>query len=182
MPVRRLPAESIRDAVLVVAGTLDRKQFGPSIATHRTPFMTGRGARSSGPLDGARRRSVYLSIYRNFLNPFMLTFDAPSPFGPQGRRSRSNVPAQSLTMMNDPFVIDQTKQWADKMVRAEMSDDERIAAMMSHAHGVEPTREQVAALRGFLSQQADVYGALDSRAWADLAHALLNMKAFYFVR
>ena len=144
MPVRRLTAESIRDAILVVAGTWDAKQFGPSIATHRTPFMTGRGARSSGPLDGARRRSVYLSVYRNFLNPFMLTFDAPSPFGPQGRRSRSNVPAQALTMMNDPFVIDQAKQWAERWMKKELPDPERIVGMVREAHGVEPSAEQLA--------------------------------------
>ncbi len=84
--------------------------------TYRTPFMTGRGARESGPLDGDGRRSIYLSVYRNFLNPFMLTFDMPGPFGPQGRRSRSNVPAQALMLMNDPFVIEQSGIWADKVL------------------------------------------------------------------
>ncbi|MDA9857201.1 PSD1 and planctomycete cytochrome C domain-containing protein [Rubripirellula sp.] len=182
MPVRRLPAESIRDAILSVAGTLDSKQFGPSIPTHRTPFMTGRGARASGPLDGARRRSVYLSVYRNFLNPFMLTFDTPSPFGPQGRRSRSNVPAQALAMMNDPFVIDQAKRWAELWLKQDLSESDRITGMVRAAHGVEPNADQLAALQAFIDQQADVYGKADQRRWFDLAHTLFNMKAFYFVR
>ncbi len=182
MPVRRLPAESIRDAILVVTGTLDPAQFGPSVATHRTAFMTGRGARGSGPLDGAGRRSIYLSVYRNFLNPFMLTFDTPSPFGPQGRRSRSNVPAQALTMMNDPFVIDQSRKWASQMLKLEMPDSERIAMMVRRAHGVEPSAEEIATFESFLDQQAGLYGNRDQRVWDDLAHALLNMKAFYFIR
>ncbi|MEM8669684.1 MAG: PSD1 and planctomycete cytochrome C domain-containing protein [Planctomycetota bacterium] len=182
MPVRRLPAESIRDAILVVSGTLDARQFGPSIATHRTAFMTGRGARASGPLDGARRRSIYLSIYRNFLNPFMLIFDAPSPFGPQGRRSRSNVPAQSLTMMNDPFVIDQAKQWARKLSSNGMDDKQRLTLMVQTAHGVDPSEEQIAALLAFMNSQASMYQESDDRVWSDVAHALFNMKAFYFVQ
>ncbi len=144
--------------------------------------MTGRGARSSGPLDGARRRSVYLSVYRNFLNPFMLTFDTPSPFGPQGRRSRSNVPAQALAMMNDPFVIDQAKQWAEQWLKKDLSDSERIAGMVRAAHGVEPNADQLAALQAFIDQQADIYGKADQRRWFDLAHTLFNMKAFYFIR
>ncbi len=183
MRVRRLPAESIHDAILAVSGRLDPTQFGESIATYRTPFMTGRGARGSGPLDGAGRRSVYLSIYRNFLNPFMLTFDMPSPFGPQGRRSTSNVPAQALTLMNDPFVIEQAAVWAEKVLaRANLTDQERISLMIQESQGVAPSADQIDAFSQFLRQQADEYGALDKRAWSDLAHALLNMKSFYYLR
>jgi hypothetical protein len=180
--VKRLPAESIRDAMLAVSGRLDAKRFGPSVATHRTPFMTGRGARGSGPLDGAGRRSIYLSVYRNFLNPFMLTFDMPSPFGPKGLRSSSNVPAQALTLMNDPFVIGQAKIWADRMLAdSDLTPRQRIAAMVQQAHGVPPSESQVDAFQQFLQQQAQGYGKLDQRAWSDLAHALWNMKAFYYL-
>ena len=48
MRVRRLPAEAIRDAILAVSGQLDLTLYGPSVPTHRTPFMSGRGARPSG--------------------------------------------------------------------------------------------------------------------------------------
>jgi hypothetical protein len=167
----------------VASGRFEPKPFGPSVATHRTPFMTGRGARPSGPLDGNGRRSVYLSVYRNFLNPFMLTFDMPSPFGPQGRRSKSNVPAQALTLMNDPFVIGQAKVIADKVLAVpEQDTEQKIAMMMERVHGVVPTEKQMQQLSRFLESQTEVYGKEDSRAWADLAHALLNMKAFYFLQ
>lgn len=145
--------------------------------------MTGRGARSSGPLDGNGRRSVYLSVYRNFLNPFMLTFDMPSPFGPQGRRSNSNVPAQALTLMNDPFVIGQAKLMAEKILAVpDQSKEQKIAIMVERVHGVIPTEIQQQQLLLFLESQSQAYGKEDNRAWADLAHALLNMKAFYFLQ
>ncbi len=183
MPVRRLPAESIRDSILAVSGQLDLTSFGESVPTHRTPFMSGRGARPSGPLDGNGRRSIYLAVYRNFLSPFMLAFDAPSPFGPQGRRSQSNVPAQALTLMNDPMVIEQAQRWA-KQITAESETDriETIRKMIAKAHGSEATPEQLTTLETFLIQQAEIHGELDERAWADLAHALLNMKAFYYLQ
>ncbi len=183
MRVRRLPSESIRDAVLAVSGRLNPAQFGPGVPTYRTPFMTGRGARESGPLDGDGRRSIYLTIYRNFLNPFMLTFDMPGPFGPQGRRSLSNVPAQALMLMNDPFVTEQSGIWADKVLaETDLTDQQRIEMMVQQAHGVTPAPDQTAEFQRFLTQQAEVYGAVDRRAWSDLGHALLNMKAFYFLR
>ena len=81
MPIRRITSEAIRDSLLAHSGRLDRKMFGPSVAVHRTAFMTGRGGRGSGPADGAGRRSVYGSVYRNFLSPFMLAFDQPAPSG-----------------------------------------------------------------------------------------------------
>ena len=183
MPIRRLQAEAIRDAILAVSGHLDNQQFGPSVATHRTPFMTGRGARKSGPLDGEGRRSIYLSIYRNFLSPFLQVFDMPNPFGPKGRRSVSNVPAQALALMNDPFVLQQAGVWATNTLRdPNLTEQERITAMVERSHGVPPTSQQLQAFSAFLEQQAAEYGDLDERAWTDLAHALFNMKAFYFLR
>ena len=181
MRVRRLPAESIRDAILAVSGRLNKKQFDGSVATHRTAFMTGRGARGSGPLDGDGRRTIYLSIYRNFLNPFLLTFDMPNPFGPKGRRSNSNVPAQALTLMNDPFVIQQSKLWADKL-RSDPGDHEsKIRVALKAAHGVDATEKHVAKLQEFVATQM-AHGASEQQAWSDLAHSLLNMKSFYFLK
>ena len=182
MSVRRLQAEAIRDAILAVSGRLDPKQFGPAIPTHRTAFMTGRGARGSGPLDGDGRRSIYGAVYRNFLSPLLLTFDQPTPFGPKGRRSISNVPAQALALMNDPFVIEQSKLWAKAVLATpEQTAEQRIAAMIEAATSREATDQQLLIFQAFLDQQAADYGKLDERAWADLAHALFNTKDFVYL-
>ena len=113
----------------------------------------------------------------------MLTFDMPSPFGPQGRRSNSNVPAQALTLMNDPFVVGQAKVIADKILAVPGQDKEqKIAIMVESVQGVVPTEKQTRQFLQFLENQTKAYGKEDNRAWADLAHALLNMKAFYFLQ
>ncbi|HEY2250861.1 MAG TPA: PSD1 and planctomycete cytochrome C domain-containing protein, partial [Planctomycetaceae bacterium] len=81
MPLRRLEAETIRDAILAVSGRLDPKMFGRGVTPHLTAFMIGRGRpAASGPLDGEGRRTIYLAVRRNFLNPMMLAFDYPIPF------------------------------------------------------------------------------------------------------
>ena len=45
----------------------------------------------------------------------MLAFDMPSPFSTMGKRTVSNVPAQALIMMNDPFVHEQSGIWAKNL-------------------------------------------------------------------
>lgn len=183
MPVRRLGAEAIRDGILAVSGSLDTTLFGAPIPTHRTDFMSGRGARESGPLDGKGRRTVYGAIYRNFLSPFLMTFDMPNPFGPKGNRGASNVPAQALALMNDPFVIDQGQKWADRVLAdTTLAEEARIARMYEAATGRVPENETASALAGFLKSQSAVYGTTDSRAWADLAHVLFNQKEFLYLR
>ena len=49
----------------------------------------------------------------------LLTFDMPIPFNSIGRRNVSNVPAQALILMNDPFVVGQTELWAKRLCAAE---------------------------------------------------------------
>ena len=56
-------------------------------------------------------------MQRNELDPFLNVFDAPEPLTARGRRDSTNVPAQSLTLLNDPWVIDQALRWAENSHR-----------------------------------------------------------------
>jgi hypothetical protein len=183
MNLRRLEAETIRDAMLAVSGRLDRQTLGRSVPPYLTAFMIGRGRpAASGPLDGAGRRSVYLSVRRNFLTPMLLAFDYPIPFSTIGKRSISNVPAQALALMNNPFVLDQAAVWANKVVAETPDSSERIRRMYTAAFARPPTEAEVQEASEFLSQQSIQYGVGEvSRAWADLAHVLFNVKEFIFV-
>ena len=184
MPKRRLQSEMIRDAVLTVSGTLDPKLFGPSVPTHLTSFMTGRGRPSTnGPLDGDGRRSIYLEVRRNFLSPMMLAFDMPSPFSTMGRRNVSNVPAQSLMMMNDPFVLQQASTWAERILAQPGTVKERITNLFENALARPPSDVQLESARQFVKHQARLYEVPedDIHVWADLCHVLFNMKEFIYL-
>jgi hypothetical protein len=182
--LRRLDGEAIRDGMLAVSGRLDGSAFGPPVPVHLTPFLDGRGKPDkSGPLDGDGRRSVYLAVRRNFLNPFLLAFDTPIPFSTVGRRQVSNVPAQALILLNDPFVHQQSTEWAKKVLARPGSTDARVRGMYEAAFGRPPTPDELAPCVEFLREQATRQRAKpdDLTPWADLAHTLFNTKEFIYL-
>ncbi len=175
MRIRRLEGEAIRDSILKVSGRLNSAMYGPSIPVNLTPFQDGRGKPASGPLDGDGRRSVYLAVRRNFLSSFLLAFDTPSPFSTVGRRTISNVPAQALILMNDPFVHQQAEVWAKRVTAEQGSVEDRVRGMYLDAFARSPTPTELQACQAYLGATPDV------RRWADLGHVLINTKEFYFV-
>jgi cytochrome c553 len=183
MRVRRLPGEAIRDSLLLVSGRLDKTMGGPSTPIYLTPFLEGRGRPASGPLDGNGRRSIYLAITRNFLSPMMLAFDTPIPFSTVGRRTVSNVPAQALILLNDPFVHQQTELWGRRVAGQKATTAERIDGMYLAAFGRSATEAERKVCEAFLKQQAEVYkaGPENPAPWIDLAHTLVNVKEFIYL-
>jgi hypothetical protein len=143
-------------------------------------FQTGRGRPASGPLDGNGRRSIYLSVRRNFLSALLLAFDMPIPFSTVGRRTVSNVPAQALILMNDPFVHQQADLWAKRALARPGTPKERLAWMVASALGRPPTAVEEQKCLAFLAGQTKLHGA-EPAAWADLAHVLYNSKEFIFL-
>ncbi len=181
MNPRRLEAEAVRDLVLAVSGRLDPRMEGPSVPVHLTPFMEGRGRPSrSGPPDGEGRRTLYLGVRRNFLDPFLLAFDMPVPFATMGRRNRSNVPAQALALMNDPFVAREARRWADRALDRPASDRARLDDLYQAAFARPAGDAEAQAALDFLADRAGA-GATPRDAWADLCHVLINTKEFVFI-
>ena len=185
MAVRRLEAEVIRDSVLAVSGSLNRDQFGPSVPPHISKYQDGRGKPVSGPLDGRGRRGIYLQVRRNFLTPMFLAFDYPSPISTIGRRGSSTVPSQALIMMNNEFVNQQARIWAERVVAESADANGRMQGMFLAAFGRPAGRSEVEEVGSFLGEQRVLHGGVskdDARPWADLAHVLINSTEFIFVR
>ncbi len=183
MPIKRLEGEAIRDSLLAVSGRLDRTPFGLSVPIHLTEFMQGRGRPGgSGPLDGNGRRSIYISVRRNFLSPMMLAFDTPSPFSTVGRRTVSNVPAQALILMNDPFVIEQANRWAEQVAAdGPQTVEQRLDRMYLTAFARHPTPAEISAAMLFLQAQGVSQPDQQRAAWNNLCHVMFNLKEFVFV-
>jgi hypothetical protein len=184
MPIRRLEAESIRDAILAVSGRLDAQMYGPGVLPNLTPHMSGRGRPpASGPLDGDGRRSIYINVRRNFLTPMFLAFDYPIPFTTMGKRSDSNVPAQALILMNNPFVVEQSQRWARRVLAEPgLTPEQRITKMYVTAFGRPPDETELKEALRFRVEQGKRYGNADEpRAWNDLGHVLFNVKEFIFI-
>ncbi len=170
--IQRLEAEAIRDSLLAVSGRMDFQMSGPGLSNN------GTGEK--------QRRSVYLPVRRTALNPFLEVFDAPKPFTTAGRRDATNVPAQSLTLLNDRFVIECARTWADRLVaeNVDMTPDARIRRMFAMAFAREPAQREISASKKYLeASAADAAPVLqNASAWRDFAQSLFNAKEFIFLR
>ena len=197
LPVRRLDAEEIRDAMLAASGTLDRTAGGASVPARLTEHMQGRGRPGkSGPVDGARRRSVYLETRRNFLDPFLQSFDQPAPATTCGRRHASNVPAQALALMNSELVHLMAARWAETLLPdlgvstiapSAEQDRSRIEHLWRSAFSRAPRPDEVRLALEFLESErtaaSDTGGLIRERAaYTALTHALFASKEFVFLR
>jgi hypothetical protein len=123
--LRRLEAEAIHDSMLSLSGRirLDRVAEGKSEPS------------------SSLRRSVYRQMKRNSLDPFLSVFDAPVPSSTKGRRDVTNVPAQSLTLMNDPFVIRAAREFSNLHRNGDLKD--RISVMFRNSLGRNPTPNEI---------------------------------------
>lgn len=134
--VRRLDAEAIRDSLLSVSGTLNAAAYGP-------------------PVDGnTPRRSVYVRVQRTALDPLLRAFDFPEPFSAVGRRDVTNVPAQSLTLMNDPGIATMASAWAARLLADKelLTDDVRIQQMFVSALGRSATVTDMVRIKAYLQE------------------------------
>src|SRR5262249_10635502 len=180
-------------AILSVSGRLDGRMGSPGVEVHLTSFMDnyadsyGR-PKASGPLDGDGRRSLYVKVRRNFLTPILAAFDLPPPLVTAGRRDVSNVPAQALILMNDPFVAQQARRWAVRVLAIEGLDASgRVSRMYREAYARPPSEAELKTALSFLDGHAGELGIPperrrdDEQLWADFAHVLINVKEFIFL-
>ncbi len=182
MPMRRLEAEAIRDALLAVSGRLDPQLFGPPIDPYRTAEDAAKRL-LRGPLDGNGRRSIYTKMTLMEPPRFLALFNQPIPRLTVGKRDVSDVPDQALALLNDPFVLAMAKHWSERELKVARSAEQRIAAMFTAAFARPPSGAESARLMKFLARSAELRGASLQApiVWQDLAHALINMREFIYV-
>ncbi len=184
---RRLEAETIRDAVLLVSGSLDMRAGGPSLPLDsrstvrmaQPPFLVTNLELND---DTRYRRTVYLPTLRksqltevDILN----LFDFPDPNTVKGNRDVTTVPTQALYLMNSPFLIRQSKEAALALLAAEgVSDEERVRDFLLRALGRPATGRDIARAAAFLRDTEAELGRED--AWARYCHAVFASNEFLF--
>jgi hypothetical protein len=167
--VRRLGGEALRDSFIALSGRLEHRMYGP-------------GDNAMGPPHQQVRRSVYLNIRRNSLNPLITTFDGPKPFTTVGRRDATNVPAQSLTLLNSPFVIDTAKQWARTLNLQKQSEADKVDILFTQALARKATPAEQAAAARYLADLKVTHADQPAMVWADFAQSVLNLKEFLYLK
>ncbi len=125
-PRRRLPAESIRDQALAMAGLLTTDLGGPSVKPYQPgglwKELSNWGAYSHDKGELLYRRSLYTYWKRTLGPPAMLAFDAAPRETCIVREVRTNTPIQALNLMNDPTYNEAARLFAERMIREGGSD------------------------------------------------------------
>ncbi len=185
--VRRLSAEEVRDSLLSAAGELRSEVHGPSVDPYRKQPKDYRRL-FAGPLLGDGRRSLYLKITRMEGPAFLETFDFPMPATTRGRRDTTTVPAQSLTLLNDPFVLEIAQHCAAHVLESEAdSTSERIGELFRTVLRRSPSEAESARFASLADRLSTLHqpsgdpSTDELSLWQDLSHVLLNTKEFLYV-
>jgi len=182
---RRLDAEAVRDALLAAAGHLDTRRPGD----HPFPPITAWGWTQHNPFKDvypSNHRTVYLMTQRLQRHPFLALFDGPDTNTTTDRRESSTVPLQALFLTNNPFVHEQARGLARRMMTAAPDDGARIALGYEVVWGRPPALYEVEAGRQYLRRYQEELARLgagerQADAWASLARVLLCANEFIYV-
>ena len=161
---RRLEVEPWRDAMLAVAGTLDKTAGGPTVQL-KDPSNN--------------RRTIYAKISRHDLDGLLRLFDFPDANVTADKRTLTTVPQQQLFVMNSEFAIKQAKAFAKRVEKLGTTDDERIRQAYLIAYGRPATEEESSLARVFLNSPKDEKDSLTK--WEQYAQALLAANEFMYI-
>jgi hypothetical protein len=186
-PRRRLEAECIRDALLVLGGHLERGVAGP----HPFPSVAQQKYTQHAPFRAvydSNRRSVYLMVQRTSRHPFLALFDGPDPNSSTADRSVTTVPTQALFLMNDPFVHRQAGGFADQLRQDPGDDARKVERAFLMAFARPPEGAELAEALEFLGRYQALLAAAGvaeaerpGQAWAAFARTLFARNEFVVV-
>ncbi len=186
---QRLTGESLRDAVLQVAGDLDQRMFGPSVHPELPDGLGNYAWKSDAKAEDRNRRSIYVLAKRNLRLPLLEAFDLPDMHNSCPRRSTTTTAPQALLMLNSEFALSEAQRWAarlsvDAAKKGGDADDRAIIrAAYEQAYCRQPTDAEVDVCAKFICDQAKAIGGATAHAAAiaDFCHALFNSNEFLYV-
>jgi hypothetical protein len=185
--LRRLDAESLRDAMLDVSGLLDRTLGGTLFHHPNYELVFNHTSRDKTTYDSFRR-SLYLPVIRNHVYDMFELFDFPNPNTMEGHRAETTVASQSLFLMNAPLVLRAADALAAGLLRAEGgSDADRIRRLYGRVYGRLPREGELGRAAEFLGRYAEAQpsvppDAARRLAWQALCQAALVSNEFLHVR
>lgn len=152
---RRLTAESLRDTLLSVTDMLAEPTPGSPVSHLKRIAVNNNGDGSLGSDVTAAQRTLFLPVVRNEIAPFLVAFDFADPDVVVGQRAKTNVPSQALLMMNNKFIIEQSKQLAEQTRPEQMTDsaiEQKLDELFQKLLVRRPTSDEQSLLTKFYQQ------------------------------
>jgi cytochrome c553 len=205
---RRLYAEELRDAMLAAAGTLDLKAPSASPAKDLKVMELQDNSPLARQIEDAafrsRHRSVYLPLVRGLTPRALDVFDFAEQGMVTGSRDTTTVAPQALFLLNDPFVRNQARALAERVLRDNATEDaERIAQVYrltlnraAEAGEIERARAYLVTFEADFRKEVEAARkepeatpeesilTLDPKlaAWSSFCQAMLGSAEFRYVR
>ncbi len=190
MPLSRLSADQLYDAMLLIADRLDETRFGPPDPVDARPdglVVPRRNARGW-------RRSIYVQQQRKVVVTGLESFDFPLMNPNCSERRDSTVVLQALHLMNNGMVSELAEEFARRIeAEAGLQPASQIERIYVVAFGRHPENDELALGVASLSQLTDRWavappaGGQNDRttearkALATYCHAILNSAEFLYV-
>lgn len=141
---KRLTAEQIRDALLLVSGELKNRDGGPAQLAD-SPF-----------------RTIYTRAMRNSPDQLLDSFDLPQFFSSNASRNTTTTPVQSLLMINSDQIMGFARKLA-ALAESQSSDQmEQVRLLWVRVYGREPSKVELEESLKFLSHQLSQIKSGDS--------------------
>lgn len=193
-PYRRLDVEAIRDAMLVVAGNVDRRIGGPAVflpvpQAAIEAHTDKQSAWAVSPESEIDRRTVYAFVKRTLLVPMLETLDFCDTTQSTERRAVTCVAPQSLTLFNGDFVNRQAAALTDRLTREAGTDPAaRIDLAWRLALSRSPTPAESTAMQKFVRDEIESRreespseaGRTERDAWRQVCRVLFNLNEFVY--
>ncbi|RUL87057.1 PSD1 and planctomycete cytochrome C domain-containing protein [Tautonia sociabilis] len=189
--VRRLEAEAIRDALLAVAGLLDREVGGSLLTVKNRDYFFNHTSKDQTSYD-SDRRSLYLPVVRNHLYDVFQLFDSTDASVLNGDRDTTTIAPQALFLLNGDLVLRAAEHLADDLLSRDGLDDPgRVLLLYERAYGRPPSPLECDRAVAALGRFAEVLGAEAGSdpgedptrlVWQALCQAILASDEFVSIR
>jgi hypothetical protein len=172
---RKLDAESLRDAMLLVAGKLDDRIGGPAFqdfVIEKPEHSPHYEYQLHDPEDPrSHRRSIYRFLVRSQTQPFMTTLDCADPSMIVEKRNETVTALQALALLNNKLVLSMSKHMAERANAVAPDDPHRITFAFRLALGRTPSPDELDALVVYARE----HGMIQT------CRVILNLNEFAFV-
>ena len=189
MNLRRLESEAIRDSILMASGKLDLTMGGTAVLLEPRPDGLQVISKKDPTPNGKWRRSLYIEARRGYPLSFLEVFDYPLMQTSCNRRLNSSTPLQSLTLLNDDFMIEQSRLVASRVDRVAAAKplDAKIEMAYLLALSRKPNPAELSACAQHFREQQQAYldanvtrEAASEMALASLCQMLLSTNEFLY--
>ena len=171
-PRFRLDAEVLRDFALWASDLLDPHMGGEGVKPYQPAGLWKALAHPASNTkqyqqDKGRmiyRRSLYVYWKRTSPHPMMTLFDAPSRESSCVKRSRTNTPLQSLSLLNETQRVEMARMLAERLLKQGSTDDERLNLLFTLLACRKPNDTERDACGKLLKSMRNRYGSAEKDA------------------